>query len=238
MSNLKLRLFLVFTSLSFAFSPSFASQFGAQHISENTYRNTLGPVVLFEPVALVHGKWDWALGSFFSDKDWESLLYRTQFEVAPFSWAQLGLRGSHRAQLSETFSHTTFLGYLTLLSPPLGPFGLSLTGGWYRRFTFLKRASVLPFLTRSDFSQHDFAVDFQIKTQWSARAHTLVRVSTVDELDVYNLNHPFVETSFSVQEDSRQRAWKAYFRYHISLGFGRLDRFTFGLAYQVSQPFI
>lgn len=227
--------FVAFLICFFCLSPVFASQVGLQYVSENTYRNNLGPLFFFMPVNNPKMKLDLGAGFLFSDKDWESLTYRAQLELPLFSLLTVGFRSAHRLQIPETFARTTFLGFIQMDSPRLGPISFHVLGGWYRRFSFLQRASVFPFVGTLDFSQHDFSVEAGLSTQLAQDIQWKLKVATFDELEVYNLNHPFVESALSVTDSETQTTWEVLFRYHISLGFGRLDRLALGFSYSTPQ---
>lgn len=231
-------LVLVFFIGVFCSSLSFSSQMGMQYVSENTYRSTLGPLFLFNPLDSPKVKLGIGAGLLFSDKDWESMSYRAQFEIPLLTWFSLGFRSAHRFQIPETFSRTTFLGFIQLDSPRLGPIAFRFLGGWYKRFSFLERASVIPFVGSLNFSQHDFALDIGLISHLTQNIQGQVKVATFDELEVYNLNHPFVESAIAVVNPETQGTWAATFRYQLSLGFGRLDRLAFGLSYTTPQSFL
>jgi len=231
---------LVLCFFIFVFCPSlsFSSQMGMQYVSENTYRNTLGPLFLFSPLDSPKLQLELGTGLLVSDKDWESVSYRAQLEIPLLTWFSLGFRGAHRFQIPETFSRTTFLGFVQVDSPRLGPIAFRFLGGWYKRFAFLERASVIPFAGSLNFSQHDFALDIGLISYLTQNIHWQVKVATFDELEVYNLNHPFVESAFFWVNPETQGTWAATFRYQLSLGFGRLDRLSFGLSYTTPQSLL
>jgi hypothetical protein len=94
----------------------------------------------------------------------------------------------------------------------------------------LESASLFPVITKSSFSEHDFSTEIGFLTQIS-QIKLGLRVATFDELEVYNLNNPFVESVFFLPTESEKDCWSLTMRYQLTLGFGRLDRILVGLNY-------
>ena len=105
---------------------------------------------------------------------------------------------------------------------------LVLQGGWYRRFVTLDKAHFLPVLLGSNYSEHDFAIAFGTELKLGQNLSALAKVSTFEEISVYNLNHPFIQTDLTY-EPVPSIYWTVYSRYQLLLGFGRMDSFKLGL---------
>ena len=220
-----LLLFLIFSDTSHAY------QFGLQYQAESTYRNTVGSFLVIP----VLSKSDWTLEAasavFISSKDWEVFSNRLEGQWKVSSGISLGARLGHRVELPEPFSRSTLLGYLRLTPPSMGPLSVFFLGGWYYRIIQLEKMSVLPFLGSNSLSQQDFATELGVQLNLSSALSWKLAVATFDEMEVYNLNHPFVESSLKIRDLDSSTEWRATVRGQLVLGFGRLDRLIFGMSY-------
>jgi hypothetical protein len=95
----------------------------------------------------------------------------------------------------------------------------------------LNHLNLIPFSNETSFSQFDYATELGFTMPLSPHLKGLMKISTFDPWEVYNLNNPFIETSFYLGAPENPSQWLATFRYQLLLGFGRLDRLTFGLTY-------
>ena len=206
-------------------------QFGAQLSKENTYRDTLNPFLDYSNSPLSWFQIKTGTGLLISTKDLESFTYRIELTATPTSWLAFVIRGSQRAQLPEAFSRTSLLGAAKLRGDLGKEFSFFLSAGFYERWVALNHANFFPFSTESSFSQQDFATELGFTLSLSPTLRGLMKVATFDPWEVYNLNNPFIETSFYLGAPDKPSQWLATFRYHLLLGFGRLDRLTFGLTY-------
>lgn len=231
MSNDKLNFFLIQIILLFFCRSSNAYQLGIQYQSESTYRNTFGPYLIYPIVSNPH--WDLQGGStvLFSNKDWEVVSNRLEAIIPIRNGIKVGTRLGHRVQLPEPFSRTSALGYIRWDAPSMGPVSFYFLGGWYYRFVQLDKVSIVPFVGRVSFSQQDFCTNLGFNISLTSSTSWKLALSTMDEMEVYNLNHPFIESSWGIVDPISQSQWLATIRSQVLLGFGRIDRLVFGLSY-------
>ncbi|NDG28365.1 MAG: hypothetical protein EB120_14455, partial [Proteobacteria bacterium] len=228
MWNAIARLFLPFCLSLTLFADT---QAGFQYFSENTYRDTLGPLIVNR--AAFNERWRGSLTTQFgfSSSDWEFVSFAYQSEFKLFSRLTLSARLSHRIHLPEPFSRTGLLFGGRAETPSLWGITGFGTVGWYRRFAQLRNATVIPVFFESSFSEHDFATEIGLDAELFQRWRLLTKVSTIDETETYNINNPYVEVSLIYKSDGLSR-WLATARQQLSLGFGRVDRTVFCLSYQ------
>ena len=235
-SNVRAKLILtLFLFLPFfqAFASTHELYFGAQLNQENSYRDTLNPSVDYRHNPLAWLEMKTGAGLLFSTQDLESFNYRFEIIAQPSPWLSFLVRGSQRAQLPESFSRTCLLGLVQLQASLGTDFLLFASGGFYQRWVFLNQAHLFPFGSGLSFSQYDFATELGFAYPISSTLRGLMKIATFDPWEVYNLNNPFVETSFYFSRPEASSKWLATFRYQLLLGFGRLDRLTFGLTYGI-----
>lgn len=223
-------LFCTFSVLSHS-APSSEVLVGLQLAKENVYKDTAGPFFEFYYKPSSFLKLKSGSGVFLSRTHLESLIYCIELEAKPLSWISFLVRGSHRSQIQEDFSGSSFLSLLRLEAFSGRRLSFFGSGGWYHRWIMLNHSSLLPFAGASSFTQHDFATELGFKLGLSRTLETQLRLSTFDNWDVYNLNNPFIESAFWIGDTSKSAKWLATFRYQLLLGFGRLDRLVFGLFY-------
>jgi len=232
--NAKVKTFFllsVFFPLVGLFASPHELQFGSLVSKENTYRDTLNPFLDYHHNPLSWLQMKAGTGLLVSVKDLEGLNYRFEATATPVPWLSFIIRGSQRAQFPEAFSRTSFLGLTKLQVSPWKEFSFFASFGFYKRWIVLDHANLIPFVNQSSFSQDDFATELGFTSTLSSNLTSLLKVATYDPWEVYNLNNPFVETSFYFGAPEATHKWLATFRYQLLLGFGRLDRMTFGLAY-------
>lgn len=166
--------------------------------------------------------------------DVDSLHYKlgTTYAPLPFLFFDFGLFHVQRFRGTNATSHLWGQARLEggLFDSVRGFFAL----GWYERFTRLDKTWVVPTF-RGDVREHDFTVAFGLQAaltrEWELRAS----LATFDTLEIYNLNHPYVELR-SIHQFLGPATVEAYGRYQVLLGFGRWDNLTFGVAFRVAIP--
>lgn len=230
MLSVRLSSFFLVILLFFSNLATGSLQTGLQFVAETTYRNTLNPLLVFEPKKKLWFGPRFSLGAGFSDKDWEQIGYRIDLDTQPLGGFSLSLRLGQRLQLPETFSRTSWLGLVRWDTTLFEKLSLFFSGGWYKRFVQLERTSILPLAGSPSFSEHDFATELGFLVDFTG-TQLGVRVATFDELEIYNLNNPFIESRIFLPGSSPLERWSLTLRYQLSLGFGRLDRFTTGISY-------
>lgn len=219
--------FFILSSITFG-----QTQAGLQYHNENTYRSTTGPLVIYDiPIS---EEWSGRLGGglAFSSQDFEAITYASQINYKPLAWTNLSIRLSHRMNLPETFSRSSLLAAAQIkgsLLPSLQFFGLI---GWYKRFVQLRQAQAIPTFSQISFTEHDLATEFGFSTAFSSHFEWVAKVATFDEVDTFNLNNPFIESTLIFIPNEGTSRWFATSRYQLLLGFGRLDRLTLLVGYQ------
>lgn len=225
-------LLLLFFISFFSFSaPLNELGIGIQLAKENSYRDTGAPFFDFLYRTTPYLNLKLGTGIFISTKDIEGLIYRIEAETSPLPWLSLIFRSAQRSQFPEGFSHHSLLGAARVYGSPWSGISLFLTLGWYKRWGFLKSASPFSFLTGASFSQDDLATEIGMSASLYPSLEGKLKIATFDPWETYNLNNPFVETSFCFGNPESQDKWLATLRYHLLLGFGRLDRLTFNVFY-------
>lgn len=237
MSSAKAKLALTFIFFYSTFAICVSSNelhFGIQLAKENTYRDTLTPSLDFHYRPYSWGQAKIGTNVLISSKAVEGLIYRFEALLKPFSWIEFLFRGNQRAEFSNAFSHTSLLGLTTFQFKPVTPITFFISAGAYQRWGVVNRSTLLPFTPKPSFSQYDFATELGVKSTFSQTLSGILKVATFDPWEVYNLNNPFIESSIELGKPKTTEKWLATFRYHLLLGFGRLDRLTFGLTYVTS----
>lgn len=221
---LKLAFFVA--SLSIA-APSL--DLNARYLNDTTYLNTIEATALaeypvYESLALSGGA-----RTSFSRADFEGLEYKAEAQTRLLGFLKPGVRLHQHYLFADTLSVSHLLVTLRLEARPFSWLTLSLTPGWYRRFTHLNKVVFLP-VFRSSYTEHDFAGALGVEAEFEDW-RTRLTVATFEELSVFNLNNPFAEAKVSHRFYGMQ--WSAFFRYQILLGFGRMDKLImgFGLFY-------
>lgn len=152
--------------------------------------------------------------------------------VLPFlGYLSVRLRLAHSLQLPMGISTSHLLGAGQFSFPLFSSFRLFGGFGWFERFHRLSKASVSPTFSK-DPGDHDFAADFGCEISPVNRLFTELKIGTFEEIDVFNLNHPFLQTTFTYTTDT-QWILSALVRYSVLLGFGRLDSWVIGAGVQL-----
>lgn len=164
-----------------------------------------------------------------SKNDFEALQYKIEPTVFYKRWFEAHLRLSRKAFLPDTTSFSHGLLFIKLQTPPLASFRLFTKLGWYYRAWELNRASLFPIPINTSYLEYDFALAIGVEYQPGSVFFGKIQAATFDELDVFNLNHPYTELSGGIYLTD---FWtlSGFWRYQVSLGFGRLDRMVFGVA--------
>ena len=164
-----------------------------------------------------------------SKKDLENWSYSLGTVLPLFSFVSTSMRLSQENWLGSSTAVSTLLFLLQFQSRPLSSIRLFLQGGWYRRFVTLNNAHFLPGFWGSNYSEHDFAVALGTEIRWSPSLTSQAKVATLEEISVFNLNNPFIEAAVAYWP-TESISWSLYSRYHLLLGFGRMDSLKVGLA--------
>jgi hypothetical protein len=218
---LKIFLFLGATAVA---APSF--DLSTRYHADTTYLNTVdGAALLNYPLsdALEFGAGTRAT---VSRSDLEAIEYKAEIAVPFAGFLRPSVRLQQDYRLADTLSVSHLLFALQFEARPFAGVRLFVTPAWYKRFTHLNKVVFLPIL-RNSYTEHDFAgaIGLEVETtDW----RFLAEAATFEEISVYNLNNPFAE--IRVGHPIAGIDWSLFSRYQILLGFGRLDRLSFGLG--------
>jgi len=125
---------------------------------------------------------------------------------------------------------SSVLGYLRIHLPIHRRIDVFASLGFYKRFLMLTKSTLLP-TWRSQYSEHDFAGEMGVISRWGNWVTLDLRAATFEALDVYNLNHPYFEAKALIGTQFEQAF--LLLRYHVLLGFGRLDEWAVGVGYRI-----
>jgi len=228
-NKLSLVFFLFFSSFSIA-----SLKLDLQFYDESSSDNTAGLLTSFSPFTKKPLRFSGGARLLSSASELDRCEYKLDTEWIPLSWISLHLRAAHRVKLPADFSDSTLMPRLELHFS-WGIFSFFLSGGFYYRWVSLSQGFFLPFTKATDFSDSDFSTDFGIATKLTSQLSWLNRVSTFDEVETFNLNHPFIESALIWQKSPQSLSWGITSRYQMVLGFGRLDRLMLGAF--VSTPY-
>jgi hypothetical protein len=227
---LKVFLFSLFFSFSvFASQISLDGRFEVQ----NTQRDLSHLTAIYESNPLLGLNFQGLARLSTSLKDLETLGYGASASLPLFSVFEFSTRISNENWLNSTtsLSHLLFLAQLRFNL--FSVLELFFSGGWYKRFVKLNKPYLLPNLVGADFTEHDFAVALGTQIFWTPRLTTLFKVSTFEDLSVYNLNNPYIQAQLFYQPSPEGGTWMVYSRYKLLLGFGRLDSLSVGLGTKI-----
>ncbi len=196
---------------------------------QNTFRDLTTFTALYnpDPVLGVHFKIGARLSN--STRDLEVFSYALTASLPLFSFFETSVRLSNENLLNSTTAQTHWLFLAKLNLTPFSFWKFFIHGGWYKRNVRLNKPYLLPSIVGSSFSEHDFAVDFGTEILWNESISSLIKVSTFEEISVYNLNNPFIQGQVSYSAYPTSWKWTLYSRYRLLLGFGRMDSFTAGI---------
>lgn len=225
----KLSFFLVLFSTSIN-----ATQVGLQYYDESAFEDQVGILASYSQSSRKNLLFEGGVRFLRNAHDWTRFEYKLDTQWFFLPWASLYLRFSHRLKHPNKFSDSTLMPRLEL-SGQLSRFKFFVSVGMYYRLASVSKGGSFPFQAKTDFSDWDFATHFGLETKLFNQFIWVNRVSTFDELETFNLNHPFIESAFFWRQSPQSFSLGISTRYQILLGFGRLDRFMVGLT--ASKPF-
>jgi hypothetical protein len=155
--------------------------------------------------------------------------YKAELYAAPLSFLNFGARAAQRNLLQESTSSTQLLFTLNLHQHIFSGLKVFGTFGYFFRFPLLNKATIIPTF-RSSFTERDVAFTFGVTAYPSENFNLSARFSTYDEMEVFNLQHPYFQLDGEYLLDGNAIALLAQFRYHVLLGFGRMDEWMFGVG--------
>ena len=150
---------------------------------------------------------------------------------SPFSFFSLELRLGQALQLPSTVSETDLVAVAGLSASPFSFLKLFGKFGWYERYVQLTNVLIIPTPFRGDENDYDFVAEIG-GTGWLSESLSLtLKLSTLEEIEVYNLNNPFIEARLDYERGPGLGTWFLFGRYQALLGFGRLDQLVVGAGW-------
>lgn len=220
----KLSFFLLFFSASVN-----AAQVGLQYYDESAFEDQVGILASYSQSTRKNLFFEGGVRLLRNAHEWTRFEYKLDTQWFFLPWASLHLRAAHRIKHPTQFSDSTLMPRLEL-SSRLSRFKFFVSVGMYYRFASVLKGGSFPFQAKTDFTDWDFATQFGLETTLFNQFVWLNRVSTFDELETFNLNHPFIESAFFWRKKNQSFSLGISTRYQVLLGFGRLDRFMLGIA--------
>lgn len=159
--------------------------------------------------------------------------YRAGFSYSPFSWLSLNTRLVHKARLADPSSSTTGLASVRLQGHVPSFLSYFLELGLYQRRHRVGSTTFLPQLVNPSFTEWDVAFAFGLGVHLSDDWALQIAGATLENFDVYNLNHPYAEAA-SISKHSFGEL-SAYIRYQFLLGFGLSDAWIVGLSLNIKE---
>lgn len=220
--------------LGLAASGAFASdsnlELDLRYLNQRTQTDTFAQTLLYRQsvyswMELQAGARFWEARSFL-----DGVSYMGQARLAPVPWAGVVLRLEQIDRLSDSTTGTVLLGTIDLRGEFFHGFGGYAAFGYYKVFHSLSQSIPVPTFSSISFTDEDLATEFGL---WGTPVRdwlVKVGVGTYEEVDVYNLNNPFVELRVETVLGSGEWSAGAFGRYQLLLGFGRSDNLTFGVG--------
>lgn len=158
--------------------------------------------------------------------------YSINGAYSPWSWLVLTGRVLHRNRLIDPSSSSSFFTSVRLQGR--APWFLSYffeVGGYIRSHNVSANA-FLPVVS-GNFTEMFYALNLGLALHPSENWQIRATASTIELVDVYNLNNPYFELATVFRAD---QTWTgtAYARYQMLLGFGLYDAWVFG--FQATIP--
>lgn len=203
------------------------SQIDVRYLVSSSHVNTTSYSALFEAplVGEITGEAGVRLST--SLTDLQVLQYKGEVSYAPLSFFRLALRLHHANRMQETTSTSHLLATAGLDGNIIGPLGAFFTVGWYERFSRLNRPLVVPTFNGGR-REHDIAVTMGFRVQATEQLSSVFTVATIDEIEIHNLNNPFMEGRLEYGLPDVEGHAFLFFRYKLLLGFGRWDELIGG----------
>jgi hypothetical protein len=165
-----------------------------------------------------------------SVQDLDRLEYKAEARFPLLSFFTPSVRLLHLYRFNESVAASTLLVTLETswrFAPSLRVFA---SVAWYERFTLLSEALIVPTLPRNHVHDHDLGTVFGIEGDPVDSWRVIVKAGTYEELEVYNLNNPYLGVDLVYHPQAEHWNAMLFARYRVFLGFGRLDAFTFGFG--------
>ncbi len=159
----------------------------------------------------------------------DSFRYKAEISYQPFYFIEASVRLTHETLLTTTATVNNGLYWVTLSPLPFEFVQIFASVGWYQRLILLSRATIVPSF-RSSFTEHDFAFELGLKFKITDSIRFYLKAATFEELEVYNMNHPFGEIGGSYKTGWDNWQIYSFARYQGLLGFGRMDTFLFAIG--------
>lgn len=233
-SNVCLKSFclaLAFFGLGNAKAASF--QYDMRYHDSLLLANTVTPSGLYMSAILPNVPYDLGARAHLSDGGLARMDYQGEISYYPLSWAYASLRLTHNMLVSSKANFTNILGVVGFNTNDAYIVSVFGSFGMYARFFDVSGLTPMPSLFSPSTKDTHFAMTFGLRVSPLNRWWTQLSVGTYDEFEAFNLNNPFFFASISHQLEANLRV-RAYARYKILLGFGRLDELMFGVGASMS----
>ncbi|MBI4405725.1 MAG: hypothetical protein HY537_16325 [Deltaproteobacteria bacterium] len=218
------------TSKSLALNPRLDLQLGYHAMS--TLPNRVTQTALYSRTLFpwVDGEFGVRLGE--SAFDLNHFDYKGELTWRALSFFSVTGRLSQSNRLTDSMSVTQALIRGQLDVWPFDFMGFFVSFGWYKRFHSLTKLTILPTFSGA-FYDTDMAASIGLRIQPTALIATVIDLSTIEEIDIFNLANPFLRIRAAYEPKPGGLKWTAFARYRILLGFGRLDEFMMGLGCEI-----
>jgi len=205
-------------------------QYDLRFHSMKTQTNYMANHLVFHTSPFPWLQTKWASRVAFTHEQWQRMDYQGEVSYRPFRFLALNLRLSHALFPYNRTAMTTALlesGFDLPIFRKLTLFG---SFGWYYRLYYLSQYTVVPLIYDSDITDHSPALKLGFTVHPIQRLTTTLHIATLDEIDLFRLNNPYVQTTLGYSW-SHSLLLKAYVRYRLLLGFGRMDELMFGMSF-------
>ncbi len=169
----------------------------------------------------------------FSPKEIRHVAYQAGFTYTPWSVLRLQTTLFHLV-LPSAGAGWTGLTLRAVFNLPVvsGVFDFYGAFGWYERFSRASGEGLLPLPLGQMEREHDILVQLGCRTHFSERWAAELEVATFDDYEIFNLNGPYIQLAVDHKSAAAEK-WRTYARYHMLLGFGRIDELAVGAEVQL-----
>ncbi len=152
------------------------------------------------------------------------------YRVLPFLQVKSRLHHGYRFSNPTSVTHFTLSAHFEeeITGLLLG----SLELGWYERFSRVDGGLPIPIFFSNPRREHDPIIQMGLGIQWNEDWRLWTDLATFDEIEVENLNNPYVGLRLQYQWPSVGE-FTTFFRYKILLGFGRWNQLVMGVSLAV-----
>ncbi len=200
-----------------------------------SHPDSLSPGVRYQNELTPNLPYTFAAQMAFSPTQIRHLVYQAGIAYFPL-WPVLKIETTLFHAVMPTFGAgwTGLTAKAAFDTPVVGNFDVYGAFGWYERFSQASGISVLPIPGSQSEREHDFLFRFGLRYHFSDFWRAQFETASFDEYEVYNLNGPFFQAAVD-HVPAPGDVWRAYARYQMLLGFGRLDELVVGAEVRFSR---